>query len=207
MLVFLLLTLVQFQAKMFCYQFKVGDLDSWGMPTSANPQVYTKWSKYHNFTIGDSLLFLYPPSQDSVIQVTEESYKSCNLKNPILYMNNGNSLFNITSKGQFYFTSGEAGHCQKNQKLHISVGERLKNMDAAPGPSSSLPAYAPSYPTVFGNIPVAPSTSTSNSPHFTSTSQLIIIGFVMSALFSALMWRQNVHALILFFLHSFDNAQ
>ncbi|TKY52014.1 Early nodulin protein 1 [Spatholobus suberectus] len=185
MLVSLLLTLFQIQDKVLCYQYKVGDLDAWGIPTSANPQVYTKWSKYHNLTIGDSLLFLYPPSQDSVIQVTEESFKRCNLKDPILYMNNGNSLFNITSKGQFYFTSGVAGQCQKNQKLHIAVGEGMENIDAAPGPSSSLPAYAPSYPTVFGNIPVSPSTST--SPHFTSTFQLLIIGFVISALFSALM--------------------
>ncbi|RDX76621.1 Early nodulin-like protein 1, partial [Mucuna pruriens] len=135
------------------------------------------------------VMFLYPPSQDSVIQVTEESYKSCNLKDPILYMNNGNSLFNITSNGVFYFTSGVAGHCQKNQKLHISVGEGgiIENMDAAHGPSSSLPANAPSYPTVFGNIPVSPSTSTSTSPHITSTFQLLIIGFVIFALFSTLM--------------------
>ncbi|XP_020210368.1 mavicyanin [Cajanus cajan] len=185
MLVLLLLLLVQIQAKVFCYQHKVGDLEAWGIPTSANPQVYTKWSKDHNITIGDSLLFLYPPSQDSVIQVTEESYKRCNLKDPILYMNNGNSLFNITSKGQFYFTSGVAGHCQKNQKLHISVGEGIiENMDAASGPSS---AYAPSYPTVFGNIPVSNSTSTSTSPHLTSTFQFLIIGFVICALFSTIM--------------------
>ncbi|KAK7391841.1 hypothetical protein VNO78_20264 [Psophocarpus tetragonolobus] len=187
MLVSLLLTLFQIQAKVFCYQYKVGDLDAWGIPTLTNPQVYTKWSKYHNFTIGDSLLFLYPPSQDSVIQVTEESYMKCYIKDPILYMNNGNSLFNITSKGQFYFTSGEPGHCQKNQKLHIAVGEGIvENMDAAPGPSSSLPANAPSYPTVFGNIPVAPSTSTSTSPQLTSTFQHLMIGFVMCALFSTL---------------------
>ncbi|CAJ1976349.1 unnamed protein product [Sphenostylis stenocarpa] len=188
MVVFFLLTLVQIQAKVLCYQYKVGDLDAWGIPTS-NSKVYTNWSKYHNLTIGDSLLFLYPPSQDSVIQVTEESYMKCNIKDPILYMNNGNSLFNITSKGQFYFTSGVAGHCQKNQKLHIAVGEGIvENTGTAPGPGSSLPASAPSYPTVFGNIPVAPSTSTpaSTSSQFTSTSQLLITGFVVSALFSTL---------------------
>ncbi|XP_047182706.1 mavicyanin-like [Vigna umbellata] len=183
-LAFLFLTLVQIQSKVFCYQYKVGDLDAWGIPTSTNPQVYKKWSTYHNLTIGDSLLFLYPPSQDSVIQVTEESYNRCNIKDPILYMNNGNSLFNITSKGQFYFTSGVAGHCQKNQKLHIAVGEGIsENVDAA-----SSPASAPSYPTVFGNIPVAASTSTptSTSSQLTSTFQLLIVGFLISALFSTL---------------------
>lgn len=43
------------QSTVWCYQYKVGDLDAWGLPTSANPQVYTKWSKYHSFKIGDSL--------------------------------------------------------------------------------------------------------------------------------------------------------
>lgn len=54
-LVSLLLTLFQIQTKVFCYQYKVGDLDAWGIPTSANPQIYAKWSKYHNLTLGDSL--------------------------------------------------------------------------------------------------------------------------------------------------------
>ncbi|OIW20539.1 hypothetical protein TanjilG_14402 [Lupinus angustifolius] len=183
LLVSLLLISVQNKSKVQCYQYKIGDLDAWGIPTSANPLVYAQWSKYHNLTIGDTLLFLYPPSQDSVIQVTKGSYKSCNLKDPILYMNNGNSLFNITSEGLLYFTSGEPGHCQRNQKLVISVGNVTSNMDddvAAPGPSSS------SYPTVFGNIPVAPSASlplTSNSIHIASTFHIVIIGFFMCGLF------------------------
>jgi len=47
--------LVLLQTNVFCYQYKVGDLDAWGIPTSANPQVYTIWSKYHTLRIGDSL--------------------------------------------------------------------------------------------------------------------------------------------------------
>nr|AFK45031.1 unknown [Lotus japonicus] len=186
--VFLLILLLQIQTKVLCFQYKVGDLACWGLPTSANSQLYGKWSKYHNLTLGDSLLFLYPPSQDSVIQVTEESFKNCNIKNPILFMSNGNSLFNITtSKGDFYFTSGVAGHCQKNQKLHVSVGGGGGGggVDAAAGPSS-LNAFAPSYQTAFGNIPVAPSTS-SASCHLTSTFQVLTIGSVIGALFSAFM--------------------
>jgi len=92
-------------------------------------------------------------------------------------------LFNITSKGDFYFTSGENGHCQKNQKIHISVGGS-GNVDAeANSPSSSLPASAPSSQTVFGNIPVAPSSS--NSPHLTSNFHVFIIGSLIYALFLA----------------------
>ncbi|KAG8382557.1 hypothetical protein BUALT_Bualt05G0089800 [Buddleja alternifolia] len=102
------------------------------------------------------MVFLYPPSQDSVIQVTGQNYNSCNLKDPILYMNNGNSLFNITREGNFYFTSGVKGHCEKSQKLHISVGNgTFVEDDPADAPS----ADAPSYPTVFGAIPVQASSS------------------------------------------------
>ncbi|KAK2456182.1 hypothetical protein P8452_03160 [Trifolium repens] len=180
----LLITLLQIQTKVFCFQYQVGDLNAWGIPTSTNPQVYTKWSKFHNFTLGDSLLFLYPPSQDSLIQVTQESYRSCNIKDPILFMNNGNSLFNITSKGDFYFTSGVNGHCQKHQKIHISVGG-IGNVDEDANSPSSLPANGPSYQNVFGSIPIAPSTS--NSHHLTSTFHVLTIGSLIYAMFFTLM--------------------
>ncbi|CAA0823554.1 early nodulin-like protein 8 [Striga hermonthica] len=160
----ILLILVSIQGQALCSIHKVGDLHAWGPPTSANQQIYNIWSKYHNLRIGDSLFFLYPPSQDSVIQVSREAYNVCNLKDPILYMNNGNSLFNITRPGDYYFTSGVESHCLKSQKLHISVnginGSFAGGDSPAYGPSA---AAAPSYPTVFGSIPVTASQS-SRSP-------------------------------------------
>ncbi|KAL1556394.1 stellacyanin [Salvia divinorum] len=151
----LIVLFLSIQSKVvLCSTYQVGGLAAWGIPSSSNPKVYTNWAtKYHGIKIGDSLFFLYPPSQDSVIQVTKESYESCNLKDPILYMNNGNSLFNITKVGNFYFTSGADGHCAKSQKLHIFVsgnGSFVEDDDPASGPAAS----APSYPTVFGAIPV-----------------------------------------------------
>ncbi|KAL6979402.1 hypothetical protein U1Q18_021068 [Sarracenia purpurea var. burkii] len=177
--VFHFLLLIQ-STKVLCYQYKVGDLDAWGIPTQANPHVYTYWAKNHIFNIGDSLLFLYPPSQNSVIQVTEQSYNSCNLTDPILYMNDGNSLFNITQAGEFYFTSGAKGHCDKSQKLLLSVSG---NGSYAP---IGLPAPSPSYPTVFGSIPMAPSSSLYSSSSSLSLTHLVIfsiaaIGFWLCA--------------------------
>ncbi|CAN6578824.1 unnamed protein product [Malus baccata var. baccata] len=193
--------LMLIQSQVLCYQYKVGDLDSWGIPTSANPQVYTKWSKYHQFKLGDSLctfllplfsfpnhrcwlVFLYPPSQDSVIQVTAQSYSSCNLKDPILYMNDGNSLFNFTTLGDFYFTSGEPGNCEKNQKLHISFLSGNGSADSPSSGPSSLDASAPSYPTVFGTIPAPPSSSSSSPSQRFPVFAAAVVGFVVSALFS-----------------------
>ncbi|KAG1354566.1 stellacyanin [Cocos nucifera] len=143
----------------WCYQYKVGDLNSWGVPPSSNPHVYGLWSQKYHFRLGDSLLFLSPPSQDSVIQVTERAYNSCSLTDPIKKMNGGNSVFNLTVPGNYYFTSGVPGHCQKLQKLAIAVpaanGAFFPPAADAPPPgaSSALPASSPSYPIVFGPSP------------------------------------------------------
>ncbi|KAG1362272.1 mavicyanin [Cocos nucifera] len=142
----------------WCYQYKVGDLNSWGVPPASNPRVYALWSQKYHFRLGDSLLFLYPPSQDSVIQVTERAYNSCSLTDPIKKMSDGNSVFNLTAPGVYYFTSGVPGHCQKLQKLAIAVpsanGTFFPPVDAPPpGTSSALPANSPSYPIVFGPSP------------------------------------------------------
>ncbi|KAJ0802582.1 putative Phytocyanin domain, cupredoxin [Helianthus annuus] len=173
------------ESYVFAYQYQVGNLQAWNIPTSADPKVYTNWPKKLTFRIGDSLLFLYPPSQDSLIQVTKESYNTCNLKNPILYMNDGNSLFNITSPGVFYFTSGASGHCEKSQKLQISVYASDGSLPEPPayGPSGALADSAPSYPTVFGGIPTGPSPSSSSSLNI-KTSVLIaaVIGILVCGL-------------------------
>ncbi|PIA55042.1 hypothetical protein AQUCO_00800052v1 [Aquilegia coerulea] len=169
--------LMLLQTNVIGFQYKVGNLDAWGIPTSTNKQVYTNWSKKQSFQLGDSLLFLYPPSQDSIIQVTEEAFKTCNLKDPILYMDNGNSLFNITTPGKYYFTSGIPGHCEKSQKLEISVltgnGSAFSPSNAPPG--ELLPDTAPSYSNAFGSIP---STSWSSSLQVFPTTILAVIGLV-----------------------------
>ncbi|GAB2303742.1 hypothetical protein Dimus_037725 [Dionaea muscipula] len=124
--------------------------------------------------------FLYPPSQDSVIQVTAESYSSCNLKDPIMYTNDGNSLFNMTWEGVFYFTSGEPGHCEKGQRLQISVpangsSSTISNSPPYPdGPPSSA-ATSP-YPITFGSIPTDAISSSSSSLQMFSVSTASFIG-------------------------------
>eukprot|EP01018_Ginkgo_biloba_P009894 Gb_09364 [translate_table: standard] len=118
------------------YQFKVGGLDAWGLPTAVKPDIYTQWAAKNKFHVGDSLLFLYPPSQDSVIQVTEEAYHKCNSSNPIASFDDGNTVFKFDRPGSFYFTSGVAGHCEKSQKLAVIV--MGKNGALAPTPAFGL---------------------------------------------------------------------
>ncbi|CAH8336065.1 unnamed protein product [Eruca vesicaria subsp. sativa] len=176
MVVLMILLVVQVSST----QYKVGNLDSWGIPVDA--KVYSKWPKTHSFKIGDSLLFLYPPSEDSMIQVTASNFKSCNTKDPILYMNDGNSLFNLTQNGSFYFTSGQPGHCQKYQKLLVSVGTYSPEADDALSPSSSADADAPSYQNAFGSIPLSQK-SFSSSLRFSiivaSLACAVVVGAIM----------------------------
>ncbi|XP_077247519.1 early nodulin-like protein 8 [Tasmannia lanceolata] len=157
--------LVFLQTIVLCNQYKVGDLDAWGIPTPANPHIYTNWSKKHQFKIGDSLLFIYPPSQDSLVQVTVQAFNGCNISDPILHMDDGNSVFNLTSPGNFYFTSGASGHCQKSQKLEVTVGST--NGSALP------PSYAPT---------ILPETSPSTSSTKTQVPPFSISAAIGSAI-------------------------
>ncbi|GJW21762.1 early nodulin-like protein 1 [Tanacetum coccineum] len=178
---FAIMFFVLMQANVFAYQYQVGNLQSWNVPTSEDPKVYANWPKKLTFRIGDSLLFLYPPSEDSVIQVTKESYNTCNLKDPILFMNDGNSLFNITTPGIFYFTSGVSGHCEKSQKLQITVFASDGSLPPSYSPSDALDDNAPSYPTVFGGIPSGPSPSSSSTVK-TSFLMFVAIGVMIFGL-------------------------
>ncbi|XP_031495296.1 early nodulin-like protein 1 [Nymphaea colorata] len=164
------------QATAFCYQFKVGDLDSWGMPASVSPKIYENWPQKKEFRIGDSLLFLYPPSEDSVVQVTEDAYNICNTSNPIAYFDDGNTVFNITGPGTFYFTSGVNGHCLKLQKLAVYVASNGTSSSYSAESPSSLPQNSSSYPAVFG-----PTGSTSlAAPAMVAVSPYLIASFLFS---------------------------
>lgn len=131
--------------------------------------------------IKSETVFLYPPSEDSMIQVTASNFKSCNTKDPILYMNDGNSLFNLTQNGTFYFTSGHPGHCQKYQKLIVSVGPYSAEADALSPSSSSADADAPSYQNAFGSIPLSQKSS-SSSPLFSTVVASLACAVVVGAL-------------------------
>ncbi|CAI9093393.1 OLC1v1028891C1 [Oldenlandia corymbosa var. corymbosa] len=181
---FFFLLMIQAATFISCYQYKVGDLHAWNKPTSANPDIYAKWSENHKFQLGDSLFFLYPPSQDSVLQVTPQHFKSCNRKNPILTMNDGNSVYNITIGGEFYFISGVEGHCEKAQKIQISVP--AENGSVYVYPPAEAPSAADAESPSGGAIPDKASSSSSSqfskmiSPIFLSAILVLVISFVGS---------------------------
>lgn len=141
-------------------EYKVGGLDAWGVPPSTKPDVYVRWAKSVPVKLGDALFFLYPPSQDSAVQVTAKAFAACDVSDPLLKLEDGNSVFNLTKPGRAYFTSAAPGRCRKGQKLSVDVPgadgkllkpsaddeAALKALSALPpaaAPSEALPSLSP----------------------------------------------------------------
>ena len=97
-------------------EYKVGGLDAWGVPPATKPDVYVRWAKSVPVKLGDALFFLYPPSQDITVQLTAKAFAACD---PLLKLEDGNSVFNLTKPGRAYFSSAAPGRCRKGQKFKL----------------------------------------------------------------------------------------
>ncbi|CAL5376358.1 unnamed protein product [Camellia sinensis] len=84
----------------------------------------------------------YDPKSVSVLEVTEEDYKNCNMAKPIKAYNDSNTKIVLDHSGLFYFISGAEGHCEKGQKLLVRVLSAKRGSRARP--PVALPAPAPS---------------------------------------------------------------
>ncbi|KQK23996.2 hypothetical protein BRADI_1g77560v3 [Brachypodium distachyon] len=139
---------------------KVGGLDAWGIPPASKPDVYVRWGNSTKVSLGDALMFLYPPSQDNAVQVTAKAFAACDVAKPLAKLDDGNSIFNLTAPGRAYFTSAAPGHCRKGQKVSVDVPKAdgslvqpsaddlaalkvLETLPPAAAPSDSLPALSP----------------------------------------------------------------
>lgn len=99
--------------------------------------------------------FRYNNGTDSVLVVSKDDYFSCNTKNPILSLQDGDSVFKFDRSGPFFFISGNADLCQKGQKLIVVVlAVRHNHPHHAPSPSSSPLAAPPKPPTPTADSPV-----------------------------------------------------
>lgn len=85
--------------------------------------------------------FLYPPSQDSVVQVTPVAFAACQASDPVLKLDDGNSVFNLTTPGRVYYISAAPGHCRKGQRLAVDVP--MANGTYLPPTANDLAAFAP----------------------------------------------------------------
>ncbi|KAL8510209.1 hypothetical protein ACS0TY_017138 [Phlomoides rotata] len=173
-----------FLCSSFGYQFVVGGRDGWILNPSEN---YNNWAERNRFQVNDTLLFQYKKESNSVLVVNKDDYDKCNTGNPILKLEDGNSVFKFDRSGPFYFISGNKANCDQGQKLIIVVlavrsppqprPPTVVSPPTAPSPNGSAgspisppsgaptPATSPSSPSPSGgapspaNSPLAPSPS------------------------------------------------
>ncbi|KAL0399263.1 UNVERIFIED_CONTAM: Early nodulin-like protein 3 [Sesamum radiatum] len=104
------------------FQFKVGGSGgSWTVPADPSAAIYNQWAEKHRFQIGDSLLFVYDADHDSVLHVTKDDYTNCNTAAPLEKFSDGHTVFTFNQSGPYYFISGSAVNCHKNEKLVVVV--------------------------------------------------------------------------------------
>ncbi|XP_038987828.1 early nodulin-like protein 1 [Phoenix dactylifera] len=162
-------------------QFKVGGSKGWAVP-EPNAMSFNQWAEKNRFQIGDSLLFVYLPDQDSVLVVDANAYNSCDTSSFIDRFDDGNTVFTFARSGSFYFISGSKENCQKNEKLVVVVmASRSNGTSLAPSPSpvssSSPPAPPPSG--VVGIVPSsAPAGQESTTPPRPNRASVKAVGFV-----------------------------
>ncbi|CAH8390354.1 unnamed protein product [Eruca vesicaria subsp. sativa] len=122
-----------------------GKSGDWKIPPSASYS-FTEWAQKARFKVGDFIVFRYEAGKDSVLQVTQGAYKSCNTTNPLATYTDGETKVKLDRSGPFYFISGADGHCEKGQKLSlVVVSPRHRALSPAPSPVEfeDGPAVAP----------------------------------------------------------------
>ncbi|RZB75409.1 early nodulin-like protein 2 [Glycine soja] len=118
-------------------QFDVGGKDGWVLKPTED---YDHWAQRNRFQVNDTLHFKYNKGSDSVVVVKKEDFDSCNINNPIQKMDGGDSTFQLSNSGLFYFISGNLGNCKNGQKLIVLVMAARQPIPRAAPPPQKIPA-------------------------------------------------------------------
>ncbi|KDP39070.1 hypothetical protein JCGZ_00827 [Jatropha curcas] len=180
-------------------QFTVGGAKGWAVYDNSSAYDYNQWAERTRFQIGDSLLFVYKPDQDSVLQVTKDHYNNCTTTSPLASFNDGHTVFTFNRSGAFYFISGNKDHCLKNEKLVVVVladrginhsSNTNETTTASPPPSgytgivpSPEPAGEQSPPT--GTVDIVPTPSPTSEHHGAASSVFISSTALIGAFFAS----------------------
>ncbi|KAK4388971.1 Early nodulin-like protein 1 [Sesamum angolense] len=133
-----------------------GKSDAWRIPSSESDTL-NHWAQKSRFLIGDSLVWEYDATKDSVLQVTKRDYVTCNTSTPIETYTGGSTKVKLEHSGPYYFISGAEGHCKKGQKLIVVVmsekHRRFIRVSPAPSPAEiEGPAIAPAPTSAAGRL-------------------------------------------------------
>lgn len=90
------------------------------------------------------VVFVYPPDQDSVLEVDKDAYDTCNTNTYIEKYDDGSTSFTLNRSGPFYFISGVEANCLKNESLVVVVMGDRSNRGASTGANPPTPPPSPS---------------------------------------------------------------
>ncbi|GLU23577.1 hypothetical protein SLE2022_395700 [Rubroshorea leprosula] len=150
-------------------EFTVGN-SRWEVPATST-QSYNQWAENNRFQIGDSLVFVYSPDKDSVLEVTKDAYDNCGTDTPLTKYTDGHTVVGLNRSGPFYFISGNKDNCLKGEKLIVVVMADRSNSSAPPTaspptppatPPASVPAPAPA--PAAGSPPTGPESNPTPAP-------------------------------------------
>ncbi|MQL74591.1 hypothetical protein Taro_006982 [Colocasia esculenta] len=133
-------------------KYVVGDADGWRPGGD-----YTTWAKGKEFRVGDTLEFKYVKGQHNVLNVTGPDFQSCTVSTTSLLRDSGADVITLKAAGKKWYLCGVAGHCQRGQKLVITVLPAALAPQPTPVPSPPYPSPpAPAPPTPPAPTPVPP---------------------------------------------------
>ncbi|KAL6629876.1 hypothetical protein ACP70R_029641 [Stipagrostis hirtigluma subsp. patula] len=158
-------------------RFQVGGAHGWSVP-AAGAESFNAWATKNRFQVGDTLEFVYPSDQDSVLLVDPADYNACNTSSYVKKFTDGDTLVTLDRAGAFFFISGVEANCRANEKVIVMVLAGGRNgTGGAPAPSSSAPPPPPAAsppppanatPPAASSSPPAPPPPAASPPSSTS---------------------------------------
>ncbi|KAI6690523.1 hypothetical protein NL676_027351 [Syzygium grande] len=163
------------------YEFTAGGAKGWTVPADSSANALNEWAEKNRFQIGDSLVFVYPPSQDSVLYVNQDDYKNCNDASPIAKYVDGHTVFKFNQSGPFHFISGNKDNCHKNEKMVVVVMADRSNKTSGAVSPSPAPSGEESPSPPAGTVEINPTPApVSQTPPPRNGATSVFVGFTGS---------------------------
>lgn len=146
----------------YAYQFYVGGSAGW-VPNPS--EKYNNWAERMRFQVNDTLVFKYKKGSNSVLVVNKDDYDKCNTNNPIMKMDDGNSIFKFDHSGPFFFISGNKNDCENGSQKLITVVLAIRPPPTPPAtPPATSPATYPATPPATSPVSQTPTPSPATPP-------------------------------------------
>ena len=109
----------------------VGDAGGWRAKFNE-----TGWANGKTFVVGDTLLFVYPKENHTVVKVGKDAFAACDLSANLQLGNwtSGSDVVTLDKPGKVWFICNKPNHCLNGMKLAVDVAVAVA---PAPPPSAA----------------------------------------------------------------------